>query len=59
MGTAVGAMCPIGSNALWDTESSTTPLSTTRTLRLLNIVGEYTPATARHCFTSSSATRCG
>jgi putative transposase len=54
VGTAVGAMCPIAPNALWALDFQFDVTVDGRTLKLLNIVDEYTrecPAivVGRHC----------
>jgi putative transposase len=54
IGTAVGAMCPIAPNALWALDFLFDTTVDGRTLKLLNIVDEYTrecPAivVGRHC----------
>jgi putative transposase len=42
IGTAVGAMCPIAPNALWAMDFQFDTTAEGRTLKLLNIVDEYT-----------------
>lgn len=42
IGTAVGAMCPIAPNALWAMDFQFDTTANGRTLKLLNIVDEYT-----------------
>jgi len=42
VGTAVGAMCPIAPNALWALDFQFDTTDDNRTLKLLNIVDEYT-----------------